>query len=102
MFSKWKQRTKDDGTPIDGGQNGEHHPPSTPPPIPARQAAPTTNGHHANGNVQKPKLVFHCQLAHGSPTGFLTGFSNVRELYHKIAECYEMPVSEVRREIKSA
>jgi hypothetical protein len=46
-------------------------------------------------NVTKPQLVFHCQLAHGSPTGLITGFSSVRELYQKIAECYEFPVDEI-------
>ncbi|XP_026675886.1 PDZ domain-containing protein GIPC3 isoform X3 [Diaphorina citri] len=43
----------------------------------------------------KPKLIFHCQLAHGSPTGLISGFSNVRELYQKIAECYEFPAEEI-------
>ncbi|XP_046617857.1 PDZ domain-containing protein GIPC1 [Neodiprion virginianus] len=45
--------------------------------------------------VGRPQLVFHCQLAHGSPTGLISGFSNVRELYQKIAECYELPASEI-------
>lgn len=39
--------------------------------------------------------VFHCQLAHGSPTGLISGFNNVRELYQKIAECYDIPIEEV-------
>lgn len=43
----------------------------------------------------KPKLVFHCQLAHGSPTGLISGFSNVKELYSKIAECYDIQANEV-------
>jgi hypothetical protein len=43
----------------------------------------------------KPKLVFHCQLAHGSPTGLISGFTNVKELYSKIAECYEIKTDEV-------
>jgi hypothetical protein len=43
----------------------------------------------------RPKLVFHCQQAHGSPTGIISGFTNVKELYQKIADCYDMPVSEV-------
>lgn len=47
--------------------------------------------------IPKPQLVFHCQLAHGSPTGLITGFSSVRELYQKISECYDFPVEEVRR-----
>lgn len=44
----------------------------------------------------KPQLVFHCQLAHGSPTGLISGFSNVKELYSKIAEVFEIPANEVR------
>lgn len=46
-------------------------------------------------NVTKPQLVFHCQLAHGSPTGLITGFASVKELYSKIAECYDFSVDEV-------
>ena len=45
---------------------------------------------------QRPKLAFHCQQAQGSPTGIITGFTNVRELYQKIAECYDFPPSDVR------
>lgn len=43
----------------------------------------------------KPSLVFHCQLAHGSPMGLISDFNNVRELYQKIAECYDLPAEEV-------
>ena len=50
-----------------------------------------------NPAPQKPKLAFHCQQAHGSPTGIITGFTNVKELYHKIAECYDFPPSDVSR-----
>lgn len=42
-------------------------------------------------------LVFHCQLAHGSPTGLISDFSNVRELYQKIAKCYDLPAEEVSK-----
>jgi hypothetical protein len=42
-----------------------------------------------------PSLVFHCQLANGSPTGLITGFSSVKELYQKIAECYDFGIDEV-------
>ncbi|CAL1542301.1 unnamed protein product [Lymnaea stagnalis] len=45
--------------------------------------------------VPRPKLVFHCQQAHGSPTGIISGFTNVKELYQKIADCYDIPVSEI-------
>jgi len=39
--------------------------------------------------------VFHCQQAHGSPTGLISGFTNVKELYEKIAECYDIPSNEI-------
>ena len=43
-----------------------------------------------------PKFNFYCQQAHGSPTGIISGFVNVKELYQKIAECYDMEPTEVR------
>ena len=43
----------------------------------------------------RPRLLFHCQLAQGSPTGIISGFTNVKELYKKIAECYDMVPSDV-------
>ena len=45
----------------------------------------------------RPKLVFHTQLAHGSPTGRIEGFANVKELYGKIAEAFNISPPEVRR-----
>ncbi|CAF1064231.1 unnamed protein product [Rotaria magnacalcarata] len=54
-----------------------------------RSTASSSNG---DSRVDPPKLIFHCQLAHGSPTGLIAGFSNVRELYQKIADCFEIPV----------
>lgn len=44
----------------------------------------------------KPKLIFHCQQAHGSPTASISGFSNVKELYGAIAEAFQMEPTEVR------
>lgn len=46
----------------------------------------------------RPRLVFHTQLAHGSPTGKIEGFTNVKELYAKIAEVFDISPTEVRRE----
>ncbi|PAA78709.1 hypothetical protein BOX15_Mlig009146g5 [Macrostomum lignano] len=43
----------------------------------------------------RPKYNFHCQLAHGSPTGIISGFTNVKELYAKIAECYNIESSDI-------
>uniref|UniRef100_A0A667I377 GIPC PDZ domain containing family member 1 n=1 Tax=Lynx canadensis TaxID=61383 RepID=A0A667I377_LYNCA len=34
-------------------------------------------------------------LAHGSPTGRIEGFTNVKELYGKIAEAFRLPAAEV-------
>lgn len=48
-----------------------------------------------NTASDRHQLVFHCQLAHGSPTSLISGFSNVRELYQKIAECYDLPPEEI-------
>ncbi|CAF4454448.1 unnamed protein product, partial [Adineta steineri] len=45
--------------------------------------------------IDQSKLVFHCQLAHGSPTGLMSGFSNLKELYQKIADCFEIPASTI-------
>ena len=39
--------------------------------------------------------LFHCELAHGSPTGIISGFTSVKELYEKIAECYDMEPSDI-------
>lgn len=70
----------------------------TPPPVPQ---SPTedphqqANGVDNNNGSQKSQLVFHCQQAHGSPLGLISGFSNVKELYQKIAECYDFPPDEI-------
>ena len=42
-----------------------------------------------------PRFVFYCQLAHGSATGKVEGFSNVKELYQKIAETHSISVEQV-------
>ncbi|KAM4050247.1 PDZ domain-containing protein GIPC3 [Anomaloglossus baeobatrachus] len=43
----------------------------------------------------RPRLVFHTQLAHGSPTGKIEGFTNVKELYTKIAEVFNISSTEI-------
>nr|XP_044990654.1 PDZ domain-containing protein GIPC3 [Jaculus jaculus] len=43
----------------------------------------------------RPRLVFRTQLAHGSPTGRIEGFTNVRELYAKIAEAFGIAPTEI-------
>ncbi|XP_023172833.1 PDZ domain-containing protein GIPC3 [Drosophila hydei] len=54
------------------------------------------NQQNNNNDVdKKPPLIFHCQLAHGSPTGLITGFASVRELYKKIAECFDISEDDI-------
>ncbi|XP_072347021.1 PDZ domain-containing protein GIPC1-like [Scyliorhinus torazame] len=43
----------------------------------------------------RPRLVFHTQLAHGSPTGRVEGFTNVRELYTKLGQAFGMESAEI-------
>lgn len=45
--------------------------------------------------VDRPQLQFHCQQAQGSPLGIVSGFSSVRELYAKIAACYDFPPEDI-------
>lgn len=72
-----------------------------PKPAPIANNGPSENyennniGKNQEPSVVRPQLVFHCQLAHGSPTGLISGFANVRELYQKIAEYFEFPAGEV-------
>ncbi|NXL17703.1 GIPC3 protein, partial [Setophaga kirtlandii] len=74
--------------PPEGGpmENGVGQEPGTPePPGPAAPRAPRA----------RPRLVFHTQLAHGSPTGRIEGFTNVKELYAKIAEVFDISPTEI-------
>ncbi|CAN0430645.1 unnamed protein product [Lampetra fluviatilis] len=49
----------------------------------------------APGPGARPRLVFHAQLAHGSATGRVEGFANVRELYEKIAHAFGISPAEI-------
>lgn len=40
-------------------------------------------------------MVFHCQLAHGSPTKQVRDFTNVKQLYESIAKAFSIPTSDV-------
>eukprot|EP00794_Sanderia_malayensis_P007767 gene7767-8613_t len=41
------------------------------------------------------KLVFNAQLAHGSPTGKVEDFSNVKELYQRIGDAFNISSTEI-------
>ena len=77
----------------------------------SRQAYPTstaptsTVSQEANGSgqvasatqPQQPprRLVFYTQLAHGSSTERIEGFTNVRELYEEIARVFDIAAIDV-------
>lgn len=78
-----------DGTPNPSGDMSS---------APAPNGSSTGHGANTPSSDQprpRPKLVFHCQQAHGSPTGVISGFTNVKELYQKIAECYDIEPTQV-------
>ncbi|PIK34405.1 putative PDZ domain-containing protein GIPC1-like [Apostichopus japonicus] len=56
-------------------------------------AVPSTPA-DAKPNPTQP-LVFHTQLAHGSPTGKISGFTSVKELYKKIADEFNLPEKQI-------
>lgn len=71
-------------------ENGAGQEPGVPEPPPA-EGTPAPRPPRA-----RPRLVFRTQLAHGSPTGRIEGFTNVKELYGKIAEVFSISPTEVR------
>lgn len=63
--------------------------------VPSGTLSPVAPGLPPPALALRPRLVFHAQLAHGSPTGRIEGFSNVKELYAKIAEAFNLSAGEV-------
>ena len=79
-------------------EDGEHTDNMSGRPNASNGATHTSGGSgEAPASKSRPKLVFHCQQAHGSPTGLISGFTNVKELYEKIAEAYDMQPAEVTK-----
>lgn len=62
---------------------------------PAQKTREEPAKHNEHDEQIKQNLVFHCQQAQGSPTGLVSDFSNVRELYQRVADCYDFPSDEV-------
>ncbi|XP_003411170.1 PDZ domain-containing protein GIPC2 [Loxodonta africana] len=56
---------------------------------------PGAGGGSLPDQVPVRRLVFHTQLAHGSATGRVEGFSSIQELYVKIAGAFEISPSEI-------
>ncbi|XP_023064687.1 PDZ domain-containing protein GIPC2 isoform X4 [Piliocolobus tephrosceles] len=61
------------------------------------EGKPTGAGGGSLSASQAPprRLVFHAQLAHGSATGRVEGFSSIQELYAQIAGAFEISPSEI-------
>ncbi|CAF0779343.1 unnamed protein product [Brachionus calyciflorus] len=90
-----KKKSKDENTALtesNGSNSASSSPDKNPKNTKNVSNAPINS---SQDDSSKPKLVFHCQLAHGSPTGLISGFSNVKELYCKIAECYDIQTNEI-------
>ncbi|NXX38270.1 GIPC3 protein, partial [Tricholaema leucomelas] len=81
-----RSRQAPEGNPMENGVGREVEA-SEPP---AAEGAP-----NARPSRPRPRLVFHTQLAHGSPTGRIEGFTNVKELYTKIAEVFGISPTEI-------
>lgn len=85
LRNKKKDKSKETSTLVEGeaplarwrGDEGDEVAAASPPP---------------RGPIQ---LVFHTQLAHGSPTGRVEGFASVKELYAKIADAFHIAPAEV-------
>jgi len=45
--------------------------------------------------VEQFDMVFHCQLAHGSPTRQVRDFTNVKQLYESIAKAFGIPTGDI-------
>ena len=60
-----------------------------PPPEPQGRAPPQSM------IPSRQELLFHCQLAHGSATREIKDFSNVKELYSRIADCFSIAATDV-------
>ena len=115
LFKRGQKSTKQDAPTLVSepekpalDSTNNHHPKTEMPTSPSHQARPAPSDPlpgaiagqqpqtQAAVKPQQQPLVFLCQLAHGSPTGRITGFTNVRQLYEKIADAFDMPSSEVR------
>ena len=74
---KSSKATAEEDEPLPPPPETQHKPPPQPP-LPSQQ-----------------ELAFHTQLAHGSPTKKIKDFSNVRELYQRIADAFGISSTDV-------
>jgi len=91
FFEKRKRRSA-----VGSGASNSPPPEPLPPPPQTTQRTPEATLPQSNAAVLRHRqLIFHAQLAHGSPTKKIVEFSNVKELYQRIAEAFGIPSSEV-------
>ena len=100
LFGSRKDKNKDKN-----GDTGAGHPSSpqhpTPPPPSTHPKQPTADERvkqiqddHRAHQIAK-QLSFSAQLAHGSPTVKIGNFTNVKELYQRIAEGLNVAISDI-------
>ena len=112
FFQKKKSEKKKNGGLADPTSNPQSYNGAVDPPAqsPSQQPYPPASAPNdaaqqsparkpAVENQEQPtprKLVFNAFLAHGSPPGKVEGFTNVKELYEKIGDAFDMPSDEVK------
>lgn len=57
--------------------------------------SPSRNGNNSVAEARVQPFSFACELAHGSNQVRVSGFANIPELYHRIAESFSIPVTEI-------
>eukprot|EP00112_Aurelia_sp_Birch-Aquarium-sp1_P009459 Seg2074.5 transcript_id=Seg2074.5/GoldUCD/mRNA.D3Y31 product="PDZ domain-containing protein GIPC1" protein_id=Seg2074.5/GoldUCD/D3Y31 len=97
-----KNKSKENGAKTSPEEDVSKKKASSPTATPSQQQAtrqaepfPADNQHNAEAQQLAKRLIFHAQLAHGSPTGKIENFSNVKELYQRIANEFSISPSEI-------
>jgi len=81
--------------PIFGAKKQKTAKENSQPPDPHVHLAEEPDPHGDQSSACRSKIQFHCQLAHGSPTGIISDFTTVGELYSQLASCYDIDAAEV-------
>ena len=69
--------------------------------FPSENVEKRAHQQNAEAELLAKRLIFHAQLAHGSPTGKIENFGNVKELYKRIGDAFSISDSEVVIMIKT-
>ncbi len=95
--SQAERRANGNGIPTENLANLEATPSLPPPPAPDTNQSMERKPLNQAVVPSRKELVFHSQLAHGSATREIKDFTNVKELYQKLAEAFGLATNEVRR-----